>query len=142
MNDMMWTLDPQNDSMEKTILRMKEYAEGLQNTYPVQIQMEVDEAVRSVKTDMKLRHEIFLIFKSILHFIAEDARNTSTVINIDYVSKKILLKIKNSEADFSDPEGVQTIKQITNRASIIKADIDIQTDKGISLIMLASVNQS
>ena len=141
MNDMMWTLDPQNDSMEKTILRMKEYAEGLQNTYPVQIQMEVEEAVKSLKTDMKLRHEIFLIFKSTLHFIAEDAGNALTVINVDYFNKKILLKIRNNGADFSGPGAAQTIKQIINRASIVNADIDIQTDKGISLIMLASLNQ-
>jgi signal transduction histidine kinase len=31
MSDMLWTLNPENDTMEKTILRMKQFAEDLQN---------------------------------------------------------------------------------------------------------------
>ncbi len=141
MNDMMWTLNPQNDSMDKTILRMKEYAEALQNTYPVQIQMEVDEAVRLLKTDMKLRHEIFLIFKNTLRSIAETGTATPTLINIDYQSRKILLKIYNGTASFKNTDTEQTIQQIHERAGILNAELDVQTDKGISLILLAPVHQ-
>ena len=57
MDDMLWTFNPQNDSMEKTILRMKEYAEAIQNTFPTQVSMEVDEKVNQLKLDMKVRHE-------------------------------------------------------------------------------------
>jgi len=56
--------------MEKTIRRMKEYAEAIQNTYPTDIIMEVDESIKKLKLDMKIRHGIFLIFKTALHTIA------------------------------------------------------------------------
>lgn len=141
MNDMMWTLNPQNDSMDKTILRMKEYAEALQNTYPVQIQMEVDETVRLLKTDMKLRHEIFLIFKTTLRCIAETGSTVPTLINIDYHNRKILLKIYNGATSFENTNAEQAIQQIHERAGVLNAELDIQTDKGISLILLAPVHQ-
>jgi signal transduction histidine kinase len=139
MNDMLWTLDPLNDSMEKTILRMKEYAEGIQNTYPVQVQMEVDEYVKTLKPGMKVRHEMFLIFKNTLYSIATASKNSTTIINIDHQDKKILLKIQNGEVNF--PEAEQTIQQIKERAKIIDAELDIQNgSKGISLILLVSLS--
>lgn len=141
MNDMLWTLDPMNDNMEKTILRMKEYAEGIQNTYPAHVQMEVDEYVKTLKPGMKVRHEIFLIFKNTLYSIATASKNSTTIINIDHHDKKILLKIQNSEVKFPEADAEQTIKQIKERAKIIDAELDIQNgSKGISLILLVSLS--
>jgi ligand-binding sensor domain-containing protein/signal transduction histidine kinase len=137
MDDMLWTLNPHNDSMEKTILRMKEYAEAIQNSFLIRVQMEADGKVNSLKTDMKLRHEIFLIFKKTLRTIAEKADNSICIINIDYAAKKLLLKIQNNEVTFEGTEAEQTLTEILARAEVIKAELDIQNDsKGISLILL------
>jgi glucose-6-phosphate-specific signal transduction histidine kinase len=141
MDDMLWTLNPLNDSMEKTMLRVKEYAEAIQHSFPVQVQMEVDEKVKFLKPDMKVRHEIFLIFKKTLYAIAQQSNNSTTIINIDYAAKKLLLKIQNNEVKLSGAVAEQTIKDITNRAEVIKAELDIQNDsKGVSLILLVSLH--
>jgi len=63
MDNMLWSLNPENDSIGKTILCMKDCTDGLQNTHGTNIQMEVDERVKSLKLDMKARNEFFLIFK-------------------------------------------------------------------------------
>jgi signal transduction histidine kinase len=142
MDDMLWTLDPQNDSMEKTILRMKEYAEAIQNTFSMKVEMEVDEKIKSLNPDMKVRHEIFLIFKKSLRSIAEEANGNGSlsIINIDYTAKKLLLKIQNSEVHFSNGNARQTIQEISQRADLIKAELDIQNDsKGVSLILMVSL---
>ena len=137
MDDMLWTLNPQNDSMEKTILRMKEYAEAVQNSFPVKVFMEVDEKVNDLKLDMKVRHEMFVIFKKVLRTIGEEANNSESFINVDEVGKKLLFKIQNSEVKFSGTNTEQIISDITHRAKSIKAELDIQNDsKGISFIML------
>ena len=118
---------------------MKEYAEAVQNTFPIQVQIEVNEKVKSLNPDMKVRHEIFLIFKKALRAIAEEANNSASIINIDYQAKQFLLKIQNSEVKLSGTGAEQTIKEITQRAALIKAELDIQNDsKGISLILLVS----
>jgi ligand-binding sensor domain-containing protein/signal transduction histidine kinase len=141
MDDILWTLNPQNDSMEKTILRMKEFAEAMQNTFTTQVQMEVDEKVKHLKLDMKVRHEMFLIFKQMLSAIAEQANHSTSIINIDYNGKKLLLKIQNSEVKLSGATAEQAIKEITQRAETINAEPDIQNDsKGVSLILLVSLN--
>ena len=140
MDDILWTLNPENDSMEKTILRMKEYAEAMQNTYPTDVIMEVDEKIKQLKLDMKLRHEIFFIFKKTLHTIAVNANHSESVINIDHAGRQLLLKIQNNEVRLSGIDAEQAIKEIAQRAEQMNAELDIQNDsKGVSLILSVAV---
>jgi len=140
MDDMLWSINPENDSMEKTILRMKECAEGLQNTHSTNIQMEVDERVNSLKLDMKARHEFFFIFKEALRNIAEHANGSVSVINVDLSGGKLLLKIRNSEVCNSGIETEHGKKEMQQRAAVINAELDIQSDnKGTSIILLVPV---
>jgi hypothetical protein len=143
MSDMLWTLNPENDTMEKTVLRMKECAEGLQNTHNTNIQMEIDAKVKSLKLDMKTRHEFFFIFKEALLNIAKQANGTPTLINIDFTNSKLLMKIQNQEVNFNSP--VFTTpgkKEMRQRAQFINGELDIQSDnKGISLILVVPVNK-
>ena len=89
---------------------------------------------------MKVRHEIFLIFKKSLRAIAEQANGSLSIINVDYTTKKLLLKFQNSEARFSGGNAQQTIQEISQRANLIKAELDIQNDsKGVSLILVVSL---
>ena len=63
MEDMLWSLSPDNDSMQKTVERMREYIDELQNKYGVAIIMTVDKKVPSLELNMKLRYEALLVFK-------------------------------------------------------------------------------
>ena len=141
MDDMLWSLNPENDNMEKTILRMKECAEGLQNTNSTNIQMEVDERVKSVRLDMKARHEFFLIFKEALRHIAEQANGSPSLINVDLSSGKLLLKIRNSDVNFNGIEADHSKKAMKQRAQLINAELDVLSDKnGVSIILLVPVS--
>jgi signal transduction histidine kinase len=138
MDDMLWSLNPENDSMEKTILRMKECAEGVQNTYNTDVQMEVDPKVKSVKLDMKARHEFFLIFKEALLSIAERSDGSRSIINVDLTGHRISLKIKNNEVNLRNNEPAR--KDMAQRAKLINAELDVLCDKnGISIILLVPV---
>jgi ligand-binding sensor domain-containing protein len=143
MSDMLWTLKPENDTMEKTILRMKEFAEDLQITYNTKIYLEVDAKVKSLKLDMKKRHEFFFIFKEALRNIAKEANETPSVINIDFATGTLLLKIQNPEVNFNPPLVAESCKkEMKQRAHFIGADLDIQSDqKGVSIILVVPVNK-
>ena len=143
MSDMLWTLNPENDTMEKTVLRMKECAEGLQNSHNTNIQMQIDSKVKSLKLDMKTRHEFFFIFKEALLNIARQANGTPSIINVDYMSGKLLMKIQNQEVNLNSPLlAAPAKKEMKQRAKFINAELDIQNDnKGISIILVVPVNK-
>ncbi|MEO5996552.1 MAG: two-component regulator propeller domain-containing protein [Chitinophagaceae bacterium] len=63
MDDMLWSIDPGNDSTHKTVERLREFIEALNNRHDAGIEMLVDNNVEKIKLDMQLRHEALLLFK-------------------------------------------------------------------------------
>ena len=63
MDDMLWSISPDNDSMDKTVDRMREYIDALQNRHQVKIELLVDKGIGKLELNMRLRHEAFVLFK-------------------------------------------------------------------------------
>ena len=143
MDDMLWSIDPENDSMQKTLERMTEFAEGLKSTHSCEIDVIVDEKVRSLKLSMKVRHEMFLIFKTALSNIAENSSCTSSVINIDLVKFNLLMKVWDKRTNY-DPRSYHhhiELEELRKRAAEINGTVDIHTDReGISIMMQIPVH--
>jgi ligand-binding sensor domain-containing protein/signal transduction histidine kinase len=142
MDDMLWSIDPANDSMEKTLERMTEYADGLKNTHSCSIDVIVDANVKSIRPSMKARHEMFLIFKQALSNIAENSSCTSSLINIDLVKHNLVLKIwdKRDNYDTRTFQHHVQMDDMRKRAAEINAQLDIETDnKGIAVILKVPV---
>ena len=142
MDDMLWSIDPQNDSMEKSLLRMLEYVDALINRHGANIDILVDEHVRSLQLDMKSRHEMLLIFKEVLRNMVLVSKGSHILINIDLVRSRLSLKMQDdgmygTEADLFS---LQTLDLLSKRTNTIQAELDIQADKnGASVILLVPV---
>lgn len=138
LDDMLWSIDPINDNMEKAILRMTEYAEGLQHQHGLTIRMEVDEKVKSQKLDMKVRHDLLFIFKESLKLISGQINNDETLISVDLEKENLSLNIYNSESfiNTSSPVVAVIIEEMIKRAAHINASFDIIADKKSTSITL------
>ncbi len=142
MDDILWSIDPENDSMEKTILRMMEFTDATKQRYGAAIELAVDKKIHSLKMDMKVRNEFFLIFKEGLRMITEYAAGRDTLINIDIFRNKLSLKLQDATArmDSKVDDIERCIREINNRSKLIHAEADIQYDKnGIAIILLIPV---
>ena len=142
MDDILWSIDPENDSMEKTILRMMEFTDALKHRHSATIELTVDKKIRSLKMDMKVRNEFFLIFKEGLRMIVEHAGGKDTLINIDLFRNRLSLKLQDATAriDVKVDEIERSIREINTRSEAIRSEADIQYDKnGIAIILLIPV---
>ncbi|MBO9660341.1 MAG: hypothetical protein J7527_16085, partial [Chitinophagaceae bacterium] len=142
MDDILWSIDPENDSMDKTILRMMEFTDATKQRYGAAIELAVDKKIHSLKMDMKVRNEFFLIFKEGLRMITEYAGGRDTLINIDIFRNKLSLKLQDATArmDSKVDDIERCIREINNRSKLIHAEADIQYDKnGIAIILLIPV---
>jgi len=142
MDDILWSIDPQNDSMEKSLLRMMEFADVMKNLYGAAIEIALDKKVRTLKLDMKTRHDVFLIFKEALRTIVEYSGGRQTLIHIDLFRNKLSVKLQDATAnlDKNAAEIDASIKEMNNKAALIHADLDVQYDKkGIAIILLVPV---
>ena len=121
---------------------MTEFTDALKNRYGVNIELALDKKVRSLKLDMKTRHEAYFIFKEALWMIVKYSGGKETLIHIDLFKNKLSIKLQDTTAslDKNITEIDQSIKDMHTRSSHIGAELDIQYDKsGVGIILLVPV---
>jgi len=142
MDDMFWSIDPANDNMEMTLLRMNEFVSAMRNRHSANIEMVVDDYVRSINLDMKARYEFYVIFRRALRSIANSSLANQILINIDYDKSALFLKIQSNGA-YGAPELLfdhEKTMDISRRAESLNAVLDIQSDnKHVSVILVVPV---
>jgi ligand-binding sensor domain-containing protein len=142
MDDILWSIDPDNDTMEKSLLRMMEFADALKNRHGAGIEIALDKKVRSLRPDMKTRHEVFLVFKQALRMIVQYSGGKNTLVHIDLFKNKLSVRLQDATAsmDKNINEIDESIKDMHTRSAHIGADLDVQYDKdGIVVILLVPV---
>lgn len=100
MDDMLWSINPENDNMIKTVERIREYIDALKRHHAVEIDLLVDKSVASLTMNMKLRHDLFIMMKDGIRSVVQ-AGTKSCKIHIGY-QKDILmytLEIENKNCD-------------------------------------------
>lgn len=135
MDDMLWAISPDNDSMEKTIERVQEYIEALNNRHEVLIEMLVEERVKSLNIDMQLRHEAFLLFKeSISSLIKAGAKYCKIHLRLDKTDLLYTMECRNEGCDMQQLNNLLHRQDIAKRLETIRAKMDVQMHKSISLL--------
>jgi signal transduction histidine kinase len=63
MNDIVWSIHPKNDSMEKIILRMESYARPMLMVKNISFKLKYDPVILSSYLEMEKRKNFYLVFK-------------------------------------------------------------------------------
>ncbi len=138
LNDVLWSIDPANDSMEKNIDRMRELAESLSNTYNADMELQVDDNVKRLNLDMKKRHEFISIYKLGITTLIEQLGATHTSIHLDYMKGFLNLTIYSRSSNIYKGSNavVRNINEMRERAASVGASLDIQSDDRNTSIIL------
>lgn len=102
MDEILWSIDPGNDTMEKTLLRLFEFAKMLEANYNATIDIVVHEKVKDLRLNMKVRHDFFIVCKGVFQFLAQSAKDKTIMVDIDFAWSKIQLKILSLGAEIND----------------------------------------
>ncbi len=139
MDDMLWSIDPDNDSMEKTLLRMNEFIDALKSRHDAAITMHTAPSVEKLKPDMKVRHGFFTVFKEALRLICQHSGGKNIQINIDLVKNNLVLKLQDQvKVNTADLNVSKNIGNMELHAKQIDAELDIHTDPERTQIILTA----
>ena len=138
MDDMLWSIDPANDTMAHTISRMKEIAHTISHQYNTSIQVHNDDKVIQLKPDMRRRHELMMIYKMALQLLAAQMCAGSIVVELGYIKSHVQVNIFAANVKLSSSSTVQeTIRNLKAKAAILKTTLEVQADeKGVGIILL------
>lgn len=139
MDDMLWSIDPANDRMAKTIERMQEFAEALNHRHGVYIRLQAAETLKSLHPDMKIRHELLLIYKLVLRILTEEQNAPETLVQLEQERGVLQLNIFSAGVRLNLRNGrtVRLLEEARARAASIKGDLEWQSDeKGTTILFI------
>jgi ligand-binding sensor domain-containing protein/two-component sensor histidine kinase len=131
LSDIVWSINPANDSFEKIIFRMKSHTFNLLRAKNIEFTFIADEKLIDKKTTMEERRNFYLIFKEALNNMVKYADATRAAIILTSTEKNITLSIKDNGKGFDTShvsEG-NGLKNMHRRANEMKALIRIEASK-------------
>jgi ligand-binding sensor domain-containing protein len=137
MDDMLWSISPENDSMEKTILRLKEYIEALKNRHGVQIDLLVDEKVKMLQLNMKQRKDVFWFFKGGITTVTRSGGKNS-LIHITYEKSNIVytLEFDTTQADIVQLNNLRQRQELAQKIAAANAKLEVKELKTKTIFLL------
>lgn len=137
MDDMLWSLDPQNDTMDKTINRIKEYTDSLMHRHGVLIELLIDKKVERLELNMKLRHEAFLLFKEGLQSLVM-AGTKLCIVHLTAERARLLFTIEfeNEGCDMRQLNNLLHRRDMEARLHALGAKLNVQVHKSRSVFSL------
>ncbi len=137
MDDMLWSISPDNDSMEKTLWRMQEYIDALNSRHNTRIEMLVDDKVKSLNLDMQFRHEAFILFKESIKGLALACSGSSRIhLALEKSTLVYSIQFNNEECDMQQLYNLLQRQDMSKRLDNIKAKLNVELHKSNSLLEL------
>ena len=137
MDDMLWSLDPVNDNMPKTLERIREFIDALKNRHKVHIDLSVDPKVESLHLNMKRRHEAFLLFKDgIRSIILSGATECLVHIRLEKHTIQFNMQFKNAGCNFNTLKGLLGRDETERRLETTGITLQLLEETGESILSI------
>jgi signal transduction histidine kinase/ligand-binding sensor domain-containing protein len=133
MDDIVWSINPMNDNMQKITARMREFATGVLEAKNIEFSFRVDPQVQELKLDMEARRDLFLLFKEAINNLAKYSQCRHATIDISVHKSKLLMKITDDGIGFdvSNSDGGNGLINMQKRAQSLKGKLLIESERGM-----------
>jgi two-component system, NarL family, sensor histidine kinase UhpB len=132
MDDIVWTINPQNDTMEQLLYRMKEFAGEILEPLNINYSFEANADFSSLKLDIGRRKDLYLIFKEAVNNAAKYSQCSNLHIRLRRDGDSLRLEITDDGKGFA-AETVKSGNGLSNmreRAASMLAGLKIDSAVG------------
>lgn len=141
MDDIVWSINPMNDSMQRITARMREFATGVLEARNIDFTFRVDEEVQDLKLDMEARRDFFLLFKEAVNNLAKYACCKNAVIDISIQKEHLIMKIMDDGIGFDvqHADSGNGLFNMKKRAQSLNGTLAIESSPGKGTQVLLDV---
>jgi hypothetical protein len=130
MRDIVWLINPANDSLDDLVMRMRETTSTILGTIDFVFHPPSTKDGQTI--NLEIKRNIFLMFKEILTNIVKHSRASSVAISCTQHNRHLHVKVEDNGVGF-DPSTLSKgngIRNLKNRSGAIKAIIEIDSRMG------------
>lgn len=137
MDDILWSIDPSNDSMKNFMLRFREYVDALKNQHNAQIDVLIDKRSENLNLRMKVRNEVFSLFKSgITNTINAGATNCRIHITYEKPSLIYTLEFDTAAINITQLTNLRQRAELLDKLEELDATLDFKEHKANAVFVL------
>ncbi len=128
MADMVWSINPLNDSVEKVIVKMKVFAGEILEPKNINYQFDTG-SVNEISLDAEKRKNLFLLFKESINNAAKYSEASHITISLKKVNQHLILMIADNGKGFIEEQVIQGngLRNMRSRAASLGAAFNIKT---------------
>lgn len=131
MDDIVWSIKPSNDSMQKITARMREFATNVLEAKEIDFEFKAEEELHDIKLNMEARRDFFLVFKEAVNNAAKYSQASKVLIEVTLHNKRLSLIVKDDGVGFDPAEADGNgLGNMQKRAENLNGVVTIQTRKG------------
>ena len=141
MSEIIWMMNPANNSVENIFIHIKEYASELLEAKSIKFGFKATGDFSAIQIPMEQRRDLYLIMKEAINNLAKYSECTRTDLHITIENNKLIMKVTDNGKGFDDAEksSGNGITNMRKRAEALNAmiSIDSEINRGtcIQLIM-------
>jgi signal transduction histidine kinase/ligand-binding sensor domain-containing protein len=141
MSDVVWSVNPQHDSMAALQRRLRTFATEICEAKGVELSFEVSEAMPHAKLHPEIRRNLLLIAKEALHNAVKYSGSSSLSVKFSVNGKNIFVEIVDAGKGFevAQAKNGNGLSNMRTRAEKLggKLEIDSESGKGTRIKVIA-----
>ncbi len=137
MSDIIWNINPGNDTIEEVMSRMREYATAILEAKNIDYTFNFPKEELDCTLTMEVKNNMYLIFKEAVNNLSKYSGATHATLSLTFDEKNIHLKVEDNGKGFDENEIKHRggLSNMQHRAEEIKGRIKICSaiDKGTQI---------
>jgi len=100
MSDIIWSVKPENDSLDRVASRMREFSSGILEAKKINFKISFDPDLEKINLPLEVKNNLFMIFKEAINNLAKYSQCTWAEIEMKVENRKLILKISDNGIGF------------------------------------------
>lgn len=146
MNDIVWAIAPEHDSLLDLTIRMRRHAEEVFAYRDIDLDFHAPTADADLKLSVGARRDLLLIFKEAVNNSAK--HSDCSKVRIDFLVENSIVRLriaddgKGFDAETSNGDGGQGLRSMTRRARALGGNLQIDSQNGTAVIFELSLEKA
>jgi signal transduction histidine kinase len=132
MDDIVWAINPQNDTMEQLLYRMKEFAAEILEPLNINYSFQEDGDFPGMKLDIRKRKDLYLVFKEAINNAAKYSQCINLLIRLRREGDSLQMEITDDGKGFAaeTAKGGNGLNNMQERATSMLGKLKIDSAVG------------
>ncbi|MFI5134388.1 MAG: two-component regulator propeller domain-containing protein [Chitinophagales bacterium] len=131
LDDIVWMVNPKNDSMEQVFARMRRYASGMWETAGIDFSISFETISEKVRLNMEQRHDLYLVFKEAVNNVVKHSKCHQASATLSLSDHSIIVKVSDDGIGFDSSLSTHRngLRNMQNRMKKWKGDFSVLSEE-------------